>query len=39
MKTNEKQKLLKKAYAAMDRIEKNIHFIIAHIKENRKKSA
>ncbi len=31
MGTNEKQKLLKKAYAVMDRIEKNIRLIIAHI--------
>lgn len=34
-----KDKFLKKAHITMDRIEKNIRFIIAHIKENRKKSA
>ncbi len=34
-----KQRLLKKAYAAMDRIEKNIHFIIARVKEERRVAA
>ncbi len=34
-----KQRLLKKAYAAMDRIEKDIHFIIARVKEERRVAA
>ncbi len=34
-----KQRMLKKAYAAMDRIEKDIHFIIARVKEERRVAA
>jgi hypothetical protein len=39
MAKNEKQKLIKKAYIVLDRIEVYINILLERIKENRKKSA